>query len=125
MHIRLMLDRLQENRRDYREIFLTAPGISDYLSGCILYKETLCQSTADGTPFVEVLRQAGILVGIKVDEVCITLACKSSKASQNFSSVHVRGVAVKQGLEALKNSDGESHTRGLQNLSRNCREYAR
>ncbi len=60
---------LQGNRRDYRELFLTAPGIGDYLSGCILYKETLYQSTADGVPFVKILNGAEILIGIKVDEV--------------------------------------------------------
>ena len=64
-------DALQENRRDYRELFLTAPGICEYLSGCILYKETLYQSSTDGKAFVEILTEGGILVGIKVDEVCL------------------------------------------------------
>ena len=45
---------------------------------------------------------------------------------RSFSSpVYVRGVAVKQGLEALKHCEGESHTKGLDNLSRNCQEYVR
>ena len=76
----LILDGLQGNRRNYRELFMTAAGIGHYLSGCILYKETLYQSTVNGTPFVDILNQAGILVGIKVDEVCFILACASSGA---------------------------------------------
>ena len=60
---------LQEVRRDYRELFLTAPNIGQSLSGCILYKETLAQSSRAGIPFVQILNAAGILAGIKVDEV--------------------------------------------------------
>jgi fructose-bisphosphate aldolase class I len=56
-----------ESRRAYREMLLTTPGLADHVSGVILYDETLRQSTADGTPFVDYLDQAGILPGIKVD----------------------------------------------------------
>ena len=54
-------------RRAWRELLLTAPGLGDFISGVILYDETLGQSTADGTPFVAVARAAGLAVGIKVD----------------------------------------------------------
>ena len=56
-----------EMRRDYRELLLTAPGLGACISGVILYDETIRQQTADGTPFVQVAREAGLLVGIKVD----------------------------------------------------------
>lgn len=57
----------EETRREYRELLLTAPGLSSFISGVILYDETLRQKTADGRPFVEVLTSAGIIPGIKVD----------------------------------------------------------
>lgn len=57
----------EENRRAWRELLLTTPRISDYVSGAILYNETIRQSTADGVPFPQYMVQHGILPGIKVD----------------------------------------------------------
>lgn len=56
-----------DTRRAYRELLLTAPGIERYLSGVILYDETLKQSAEKGTRFVDLLNARGILPGIKVD----------------------------------------------------------
>ncbi len=56
-----------EMRRQYRDLFLAAPGIEKYLSGVILYEETLEQAANDGTPFAQTLLDAGIVPGIKVD----------------------------------------------------------
>ncbi len=63
-----------ENRRAYREIFLTTPGVEDYVSGVILFDETLRQESEDGTPFPEVLNHKGIIPGIKVDKGAKPLA---------------------------------------------------
>jgi fructose-bisphosphate aldolase class I len=57
-----------EMRRKYRDLFLSAPGIEQYLSGVILYEETLHQKAGDGTPFAELLLKKGIIPGIKVDQ---------------------------------------------------------
>jgi fructose-bisphosphate aldolase, class I len=57
----------EENRRAYREMLFTTPGLADYVSGVILFDETLRQSTKAGTNFAEYLKQIGILPGIKVD----------------------------------------------------------
>jgi len=57
----------EENRRAYREVILTAPGLEQYVSGIILYDETIRQETSDGEPFASVLAGKGILPGIKVD----------------------------------------------------------
>jgi fructose-bisphosphate aldolase class I len=57
----------ESNRRDYREMLFTAEGAGDYISGVILYDETIRQQAADGTPLVEVLKRQGIIPGIKVD----------------------------------------------------------
>ena len=56
-----------EMRRAYRELLLTTPELGACISGVILYDETIRQAKADGTPFVQVARDAGLLFGIKVD----------------------------------------------------------
>ena len=62
------LDSTEEVRRAYREMLLTAPGLSEHISGAILYDETIRQSTQDGVPFTTVMKKAGIIPGIKVDK---------------------------------------------------------
>jgi fructose-bisphosphate aldolase class I len=57
-----------EMRRKFRDLFLAAPGIEDYLSGVILFDETVKQKSNDGTLFPKLLAKKGILPGIKVDE---------------------------------------------------------
>ncbi|MGO4563590.1 class I fructose-bisphosphate aldolase [Rhizobium sp. 2YAF20] len=58
----------EESRRDYREmLFRSDDAMKKYISGVILYEETLFQKAADGTPFVDVIRAAGAVPGIKVD----------------------------------------------------------
>ena len=59
----------EDNRRDYRELLFRTEGASEYISGIILFDETLRQNGADGTPLVKVLTGQGILPGIKVDKV--------------------------------------------------------
>jgi len=56
-----------EARRAYRELIVTTPGLSGSISGAILYDETIRQQKKDGTPFLKVLSDAGIIPGIKVD----------------------------------------------------------
>jgi len=56
-----------ENRRRYRELLATAPGLADSVSGIIFCDETLRQTFSDGTPFAEAVNTLGILPGIKVD----------------------------------------------------------
>jgi fructose-bisphosphate aldolase class I len=57
----------EENRRDYREMLFRAPGTGSYISGVILYDETIRQNAVDGTPLVKVLENDGVIPGIKVD----------------------------------------------------------
>jgi hypothetical protein len=57
----------EETRRFYRELIVTTPGLGEFISGVILYDETIRQSRKDGTPFVKVITDAGIIPGIKVD----------------------------------------------------------
>lgn len=58
----------EENRRAYRALLFTSPGIEEYISGVIEFEETLAQSSDDGTPLPEVLARRGIVPGIKVDK---------------------------------------------------------
>jgi fructose-bisphosphate aldolase class I len=64
----------EENRRAYRELIVTTPGIGQCLSGAILFDETVHQSTKAGVPFITVLERAGVIPGIKVDEGTTDLA---------------------------------------------------
>ena len=57
----------EENRRAYRELFFTTPGVEEFISGVILFDETLRQSADNGAPFPELLKSRGIVPGIKVD----------------------------------------------------------
>jgi fructose-bisphosphate aldolase class I len=78
-----------EARRAYRELLLTTPGLSDCISGAILYDETIHQAATDGTPFVKLLKAADILVGIKVDTGAKALAAHP-------------GEKVTEGLDGLR-----------------------
>lgn len=61
------VENTEPNRQRYRELLFTTAGIGEYISGVIMYEETLFQQTADGKPFVQVLSEAGVIPGIKVD----------------------------------------------------------
>ena len=61
------LESTEDNRRDYRTTLFTTPGAAQYISGVILFDETLRQSAADGSRMVDILTQQGIIPGIKVD----------------------------------------------------------
>ena len=64
---RLDIPQTEEARRAYRELIVTTSGLGKFISGVILYDETIRQSKKDGTPFVKVITDAGIIPGIKVD----------------------------------------------------------
>jgi len=64
----------EANRRDYRTLLFTAPGVGDHISGVILFDETIRQNAADGTPLVNILQDAGVIPGIKVDTGAMPLA---------------------------------------------------
>lgn len=86
----------EEHRRAYREMLLTAPGLSEHISGAILYDETIRQKTRAGVPFTEVMQAAGIIPGIKVDK----------------------------GTQPLAGHPGEVITEGLDGLRERLKEYA-
>ncbi|MCG2633446.1 MAG: fructose-bisphosphate aldolase class I [Gammaproteobacteria bacterium] len=69
----ITLESTEESRRDYREMLFTTPQISDYISGVILFEETLSQVARSGQPLAELLIAQGILPGIKVDKGLIPL----------------------------------------------------
>jgi len=79
----------EPNRRTYRELLFRTPGIAQFISGVILYDETIRQKAADGTPLVKILKDQGILPGIKADVGAKPLA---------FSPAEV----VTEGLDGLR-----------------------
>lgn len=81
----------EENRRAYREMLLTTPGLGEHISGAILYDETLRQKTADGVPFTEIMTKAGIIPGIKVDLSTHPLAgCPGEVVTEGLDGLRAR-----------------------------------
>src|SRR3954454_24114245 len=68
------LESTEEARRDYRELLFTTEGAEEFISGVILFDETIRQSSSDGTPFPKLLESKGIIPGIKVDKGAKPLA---------------------------------------------------
>jgi fructose-bisphosphate aldolase, class I len=85
----------EENRRAYRELLFTTEGNEEFISGVILFDETIRQSASDGTPFPELLASRGIIPGIKVDK----------------------------GAKPLPGAEGETVTEGLDGLRERLGEY--
>ncbi|MEM7225031.1 MAG: class I fructose-bisphosphate aldolase [Pseudomonadota bacterium] len=87
----------EENRRDYRSLLFATPGAGQYISGVILFDETIRQQAADGTPLVKMIETAGIIPGIKVDA----------------------------GAKPLAGHPGETVTEGLDGLRARLEDYAK
>jgi fructose-bisphosphate aldolase class I len=86
----------EETRRDYREmLFRSSEAMTQYISGVILYDETIWQNARDGTPLIKIIEQSGAIPGIKVDE----------------------------GTQALPNCPGELVTVGLDKLAERLKKY--
>jgi fructose-bisphosphate aldolase class I len=79
----------EENRRAYRDLLFTTAGVEEYISGVILFDETIRQAAADGTPFPELLARRGIIPGIKVDKGAKPLA-------------NAPGETITEGLDGLR-----------------------
>ena len=89
----------EENRRAYRDLLITNPGGSKYISGMILYDETIRQSTSDGMTFTEKLINDGIMPGIKVDTGAKDFALHSNEK-------------ITEGLDGLRDRLAEYKTLG-------------
>jgi fructose-bisphosphate aldolase class I len=93
---RLGIPETEDARRAYRELILSTPGLSESISGVILYDETIRQRKKGGTPFIKAITESGIIPGIKVDT----------------------------GAKALAGHPGEKITEGLDGLRARLNEYA-
>ncbi|KAF4682065.1 hypothetical protein FOZ60_011195 [Perkinsus olseni] len=89
------IENTEEHRAAYRSLLFTAPDAGKYVSGAILFEETLFQKNAEGVPMVDLLKKQGIIPGIKVDK----------------------------GLVQLAGTDGETATQGLDGLAERCQKY--
>jgi fructose-bisphosphate aldolase class I len=89
----------EEMRRAYREMLFTTPGVGEFFSGVILFDETIRQATQDGKPFTQVLTDAGIIPGIKLD-----LGAKPLAKSPNE--------LVTEGLDGLRDRIAEYYNMG-------------
>lgn len=91
----IKLENNEENRRRYRNLLFTTPGLGKHISGVILFHETFYQKCDDGTLFPQVLKAANVIPGIKVDT----------------------------GVVPLSGTIGEGTTQGLDGLAARCEEY--
>ncbi|KAB5534964.1 hypothetical protein DKX38_018050 [Salix brachista] len=89
------VENIESNRQALRELLFTYGKALPYLSGVILFEETLYQKTSDGKPFVEVLQENNVIPGIKVDK----------------------------GVVELAGTDGETTTQGFDSLGARCQQY--
>ena len=81
----------EETRRQYRQLLLTTPGLEEYVSGPILFDETIRQQADDGTPFVKVIQDKGQIPGIKVDKGAHSLAgSPKEKVTEGLDSLRER-----------------------------------
>jgi fructose-bisphosphate aldolase, class I len=83
------IESTEQSRRAYRDLLFTTEGVEEYISGVILFDETIRQSSADGTPFPKLLESKGIIPGIKVDKGAKPLAL-------------AEGETVTEGLDGLR-----------------------
>jgi fructose-bisphosphate aldolase class I len=87
----ISVESTEENRRKYRELLFTTEKLGDYISGVIMYDETIKQKTKDGTPFPEILSKQGIITGIKVDLGAKDLpGFPGDKYTQGLTDLHIR-----------------------------------
>lgn len=89
------IESTEESRRDYRQLLFTTPGLGDYISGAILYDETIRSETSDGKSMAKALEDNGVMPGIKVDT----------------------------GAKPLAKAEGEKVTEGLDGLRERLEEY--
>ncbi|KAL0052110.1 hypothetical protein WJX82_008131 [Trebouxia sp. C0006] len=89
------MENTEDNRKSYRELLVSTPGLGKYISGAIMFEETLYQSDKSGKKFTDVLKGQNIVPGIKVDK----------------------------GLVPMPGSNGESWCQGLDGLEQRCAEY--
>ncbi|MFL6033332.1 MAG: class I fructose-bisphosphate aldolase [Rubrobacteraceae bacterium] len=81
----------EDSRRAYREMLFTTPNIGEYLSGVILFEETLGQKASDGRPLAKVLEDQGIIPGIKVDKSTVPMPLSpNEKFTQGLDGLHDR-----------------------------------
>lgn len=91
------IENTEEHRRSYRDMLFTTPGLAQYISGVILYDETLRQKSSSGAPFADLISRQGVVPGIKVDT----------------------------GAKPMALCPGETVTEGLDGLSKRCAEYVK
>lgn len=86
----LNIESTEESRRAYREMLLTTPGVNEFISGVILFEETLNQKTSDGMLFADKLKKLGILPGIKVDKGLVNLPFTNEQTTQGLDGLSER-----------------------------------
>ena len=101
----------EENRRAYRDLLFTTEGVEEYISGVILFDETIRQSAIDGTPFPKLLESKGIIPGIKVDKGAKPLALRRRRDDHRGARRAARAGSRSTATSARASRSGARHTR--------------
>ena len=128
----------EESRRDYREMmFRATDAMTQYISGVILYDETIWQSARDGTPLIRLIEQAGAIPGIKVDEGTQPLpACPGElvtvgldRLAERLTKYHAQGARFAKWRAVIDIADGiptwtcvKSNAHALARYARICQQ---
>lgn len=86
----IQVESTEDNRRSYREMLFTTPGVEQWISGVILFDETIRQNASDGTPLAKVLEKRGIIPGIKVDKGTKKLPFTDEKITEGLDGLRER-----------------------------------
>jgi len=100
----------EAHRRDYRAMLLSTPGLAEFISGVILYDETIRQQTPGGSPFPDFVAGKGIIPGIKVDTGAKPLAGSDEKVTEGLDGLRER-LDEYRGLGGNDSQSGEPSSR--------------
>jgi fructose-bisphosphate aldolase class I len=129
---KIAVENTEANRRAYRELLFTTEGLEKYISGVILYEETLDQSAADGTNFAKLLLSKGILPGIKVDKGLVVITGTNDESAttgldglaQRCKTYYEKGARFAKWRAVLKIGDGRPSELSIQDTAHNLARYA-
>jgi fructose-bisphosphate aldolase class I len=131
---KLGVEKTEENRRKYRQMLITTPGIEEYISGFILVPETVVQATSEGVLFADILRQKGISIGVtsntgyelfnEVNEVKQEVTVGLSDLATRMPEYKKLGASFSKWREQVRIGNGVPTDEFLQEGAKRLAQYA-
>lgn len=129
---KITVENNENNRRSYRELLFTTPDLEKYISGVILFEETLDQATADGVNFGQLLTSKGILPGIKVDKGLVVVGGTNDESAttgldglaDRAKKYYEKGARFAKWRAVLKIGDGRPSELSITETAHSLARYA-